>query len=450
MIETPSGMRDRHNTGVPETRFARVGERPVAYRIYGDGPQTLVVAWGFFSHVETFERIPGYTHFVERLAAHRRVVTFDVTGTGASDRTVVPTFDGRLDDLCKVVDAVGTDRVALLGTSGGGALAVKFAAAFPERTEALVLYGAYPRFMASDDIFYMATAELAGMLRAYAPHWGRGGTADALAPSLAVSGDGRRLWRSVESDSVDASQALELFDNEATIDVVDLLGSVEAPTLVLHRVNEQFVPPWAARDLAARIRGARLVYIDGLDHVPWLGNADLVADEIDAFLLDDGGPAETNARLSAVLLTDIAGSTEKLIQLGDAGWSELLERHDEIVAEATLEDGASRVKSTGDGVLAVFDHPAPALRCATRLRDGVQGLGLDMKAGVTVGEVIFRPADVSGLCVHLAERLTRLARPGQILLSRGAAVLLGESHFDFIGLRTLKGVPGDRSVFQLV
>jgi pimeloyl-ACP methyl ester carboxylesterase len=429
-----------------ETRYARADTRPVAYQIAGDGPRTLVCSWGLFSSVDEFPSIPGYAEFIARLSEFARVVTFDMSGTGASDRSSIPTFDERLDDLVSVVDDVGADRVTLFGAAGSGALAVRFATTFPERTDGIVLYGSFPRFMANDELPFMASPDLLDVVRAVAKEWGSGFTSGVLAPSIAVTEEGRNLWRYIERSSVEPDRAVEIVDVDATIDVVDLLDAVNVPTLVMHRVNEQFVPPQAATYLASKIPHAQLVLLDGLDHLPWLGNSDRVADAIRRFMAGEHQPTES---LNAVLITDIVSSTELLIGLGEARWNELLERHDEIVGAEVADVRGKLVKLTGDGMLGVFDHPADALRCATRLRDGLRDIGLEIRVGATVGDVVFRRNDVTGLSVHIAERITKLAQPGQILVSRGVTVLLSESHFNWIGLRSFRGVPVDRSVYEL-
>jgi class 3 adenylate cyclase len=303
--------------------------------------------------------------------------------------------------------------------------------------------------MASRDLPFMVTPELLGLIMQFARAWGEGNSAIFLAPSLAVSAEGRQLWRDIERSCGDSVHAPEVIERETEVDVVELLPSVDVPTLVLHRVNEQFVPPQAARYLANAIRGARLVHLDGMDHFPWMGDSQAVVREIKVFITGELRPDEPSAAMTAVLITDIVGSTELVIGMGDRRWNETLQRHDEIAAGEVDAAGGKLVKSTGDGVLAVFDHPAQAVSCAVALRDAVQPLGLDIRCGVTVGEVTFRPTDVTGVSVHIAERLANLCRPGQILVSRGVRVLLAESEFNFVGLRPLKGVPGGRSVFEL-
>jgi class 3 adenylate cyclase len=221
---------------------------------------------------------------------------------------------------------------------------------------------------------------------------------------------------------------------------------VQAETLVLHRLNEQFVPPQAARYIAEKIPGAQLAYLDGLDHYPWLGPRDDVLDAIGTFLT---GRDPAPSTVKAVLLTDIVRSTQQLLEHGEDRWNDVLTSHDAIVEENMAASGGTLIKLTGDGVVAVFDHPADALRCAVQLRDAIAELGLKIRTGVTVGDIVFRPTDVTGIAVHIAERLAKMAEPGQILVSRGVTVLLAESSFGWLGARSLRGVPGDRSVFEL-
>jgi pimeloyl-ACP methyl ester carboxylesterase len=426
-----------------ETRYAGGS---VAYQVLGDGPVTLVMNWGWFSNIEAFHEIPGYTSFLETLAGSARVVTFDVRGMGASDRSFIPSFDQRVDDLGAVVNAVGAHNVVLFGASSGGALAIAYAATHAERVRGLVLYGAYPTLAATDHFNFMASPELLEVIRHGLARWGNGATVSPLATSLAASPGGRDLWRRVESACIEPGVAQAWLDVDVTIDVVDLLGQVRAPTLVLHRLNEQFVPPQAARGLANGIPGADLVYLDGLDHYPWLANTRSTTDAIRSFITDE--PVEA-PRIKSVMLTDIAHSTQQLISVGEDRWSETLARHDEVALATVEAAGGTLVKTTGDGLIALFDGPADSLLCAVHLRDALRELDLEIRTGITVGEVVHRGSDIAGVCVNIAERLAKLAQPNQILVSRGVTVLVAESKFGWLGTRTFKGVPGDRSVFEL-
>jgi hypothetical protein len=294
----------------------------------------------------------------------------------------------------------------------------------------------------------MVTPDLLAVIRGVHRSWGLGNSAMFLAPSLAVSRDGQELWSSIEQASVERRDMREIVEHEMSIDVLDRLADVDAPTLVLHRVNEQYVPPQSSRHLVTSIRGAQLVYLDGMDHLPWLGDRDAVVGEVGQFIRGDF-TTEQPGSMTGVLITDIVGSTELVIGMGDKRWNEVLDRHDEIAAAEVLDGGGRLIKSTGDGILAVFDDPSNAVRCATRLRDALTHVGLQIRAGIAVGEVLTRHADVSGVSVHFAERLAKLAGPGQIFVSRGVAIMLAESEFQFVGFRPLKGIPGGRSVFEL-
>ncbi len=294
---------NRKNVDVAGTKFTRTG---IAYELTGDGGPTLVLNWGWFSNIEAFHEIPGYTDFIERLAEFVRVVTFDVRGMGASTGPV-GTFEDRVDDFRSVVDGVSHDPVIVGGASSGGALAVAFAASAPSRTEGAILYGTYSRLTSSDDQVFMASSDMIDRIRRSLGRWGNGATVGPLASSIAVASDGRELWKRIELACIDAESAVASFDVDATIDVTDRLPFVRAPALVIHRVNEQFVPPQAARFLARRIPRADLVYIDGLDHYPWLGNSQTIVTAIRDFVA--GAPARPSD-MKGILLTDIARSTQ--------------------------------------------------------------------------------------------------------------------------------------------
>jgi class 3 adenylate cyclase len=292
----------------------------------------------------------------------------------------------------------------------------------------------------------MASPELLKIIRRGLSRWGNGASVSPLATSLAASPGGRDLWSRIESACTDAPRAQAWLDVDATIDVLDLLGHVRAPTLVLHRLNEQFVPPQAARAIANGIPGAEVLYLDGLDHYPWLANWRSVTDAILSFVADEPVKAPV---MRSVMLTDIAHSTRQLISVGEDRWSETLARHDDAAQTIIDASGGTLVKTTGDGLLALFDGPADSLRCAVTLRDALAEIGLEIRTGITVGEVVHRGSDIAGVCVNIAERLAKLAEPNQILVSRGVTVLVAESKFGWLGTRTFKGVPADRSVFEL-
>ena len=416
----------------------------VAYEVVGSGPPTIVVNWGWFSNIEAFHEVPGYSAFIERLATIGRVVTFDVRGMGAS-RGSLGTFDERLDDLAAVVEEVAGEPVVAFGASSGGALAIAFAAKHPELVEKLVLYAAYPRLTQAEQL-PMANPELMVAIRKGLGRWGDGSSVGPLAPSVGVRADGRDLWSRVERACIDPEDALASFDVDATIDVVPALGDVRAPTLVIHRVNEQFVPPQVARYLANRISGAELALLDGLDHYPWLSKPEVVLGVLSSFI---AGRAIDPPPLQSVLLTDIAGSTEQLLSLGDARWNEKMDEHDRVTREIVDASDGRLVKLTGDGALALFDRPSDSLRCAVVLRERLREADLQIRCGVTVGDVSRRGDDIGGLSVHIAERIAKLAQPGQIFVSRGVTVVLSESRFAWMGTRRFRGVPADRSVFEL-
>lgn len=432
----------------PETRYAKGPEGNLAYQVVGDGPTDLVIVPGWFSHVDMLWGDPGWVSFVGELASFARVILYDKLGTGLSDPVNgVPTLESRADDLRAVLDAAGSDRAALFGFSEGGAISVLFAATYPERVRALVLYGAYAAGSMDDDgspgrAKYIETMTA---VRASIDHWGEGRTIDWAAPSLSHSALYRRAVGALERAGVSPRMALLSWQAVLTqVDVRDILGSVRVPTLVLHRRDEA-TPVEYGRELAAKIPEARLVELAGVDHWPGVGDTKSITGEVEEFLTGQRHEHAVDRVLATVLFTDIVDSTRRATELGDQRWRELLERHDEITrAEITRFQGRV-IKHTGDGFLATFDGPTRALRCATTLAERMPELGIDVRSGLHTGECEPRGDDIGGIAVHIGARIAALANAGEVLVSSTVKDLVNGSGIAFQdrGTHVLKGIRGD-------
>jgi class 3 adenylate cyclase len=436
----------------PETRYAKAAGGNVAYQVVGDGPLDLVVAPGWVSHVDLLWRDPGWERFIGGFASFARVILFDHRGTGLSDPVDrVPTLENRMDDLRAAMDAAGSERAALFGLSEGGPLSVLFAASYPERTIALVLYGTFATGSVEDD----GSPGRAGWIKAMAAvrdsidHWGEGRNIDWAAPSLSRSALQRRAVGALERASM--SPAMALLSLEAAIaqcDVRSILENVSVPTLVLHRRKEA-IPVEYGRYLAGHIPGARLVELDGVDHAPQVGDVESITGEVEEFLTGMRHTHEPDRVLATVLFTDIVGSTQRAAELGDRAWRELLERHDEIARAAIGRFRGREVKHTGDGFLATFDGPARAVRCAFAIGEEVRALGIEIRSGVHTGECELRGDDLGGIAVHVGARIEALAGPSEVLVSSTVKDLVVGSGIAFgdRGMHSLKGVPGEWRLF---
>jgi class 3 adenylate cyclase/pimeloyl-ACP methyl ester carboxylesterase len=440
----------------PTTRYATSGDdAAIAYQVVGHGPRDLLVIPGWVSHLELQWEHPTMRRFIERLSGFARVILMDKRGTGLSDRVAVadlPTLEQRVGDVRAVLDAADSERAALLGISEGGPQAIAFAAAHPKRVEALALYGTFARWTRSEDYPWAPTAEHHARSREQIRnHWGEGRDVDYFAPSLAGDPDVESFWGRFQRQSVSPAAAVALTRMATELDVRDLLPSVRAPTVVIHRSDDRVTRLPGGRYLAEHIDGARMVELPGADHWWFAGDIDTVIDEIGHFLTGELPHREPERVLSTVLFTDIVGSTERAAELGDSRWREMLEQHESVTRREVARARGRTVKTLGDGALATFDGPARAVRCACALRDAVRGLGLELRAGVHTGEVEQIGDDVGGLAVHLGARVGALAGAGEVLASQTVRDLVVGSgiEWDDRGAHALKGVPGEWRVYAV-
>ena len=439
----------------PETRYARAGDVHIAYQVVGDGPIDLVLVPWFVTHLEHHWEEPRLARFFERLASFSRLILFDKRGTGLSDRIATgdraPTLEERMDDVRAVMDAAGSERAALLGVSEGGPLSILFAATYPERVQALALFGTFARLVASPDYPHGIDPDnLRDLYDGFEEAWGEGVALAFMAP-MEEGEHVRRWWARLERLSMTPGGAVATMQLNEEIDVRDVLGQVQAPTLVLHRDND-VIGPENGRYIADRIAGARFVLLEGQAHFPAAGDADGVADEIEDFLTGTRhGPADIDRMLATVLFTDIVRSTERAAQLGDRVWRDLLAEHDRLVRAQIERHQGREVKSLGDGFLATFDGPGRGIRCARAAIDAARELGLELRAGLHTGECELTDGDVAGIAVHIGARVGASAGPGEVLVSSTVKDLVAGSGFEFAdrGAHTLKGVPGEWRLFAV-
>jgi class 3 adenylate cyclase len=435
----------------PRVRYARSGDVNIAYQVVGDGPFDLVLVPGFISHLDLDWDEPRSAHFLNRLASFSRLIRFDKRGTGLSDRPGgLPDLETRMDDVRAVLEAVGSERAVLFGYSEGGPLSVLFAGTFPERTLGLVLYGTYAKRRDPDDDYPWApTWE---RRQAYANETERTWDSDADMSTMAPNADHAmaRWWVRRARAAASPGAARDLILMNSQVDIRPLLSSIRVPTLVVHRRDDRDSTVEEGRYIAAHIPGASFVELPGEDHLPWV-NPDQILDVVEEFLTGVPRAPQPDRVLATVLFTDIVGSTKRAGELGDRQWRVVLDGHDRIARQLVDRFQGRLVKSTGDGVLAMFDGPGRALRCASAFRDDVRSVGVEIRSGLHCGEVELREDDVGGIAVHIGARIAALAGPGQVLVSSTVKDLVTGSGMSFedLGEHQLNGVAEPWKVFAL-
>jgi class 3 adenylate cyclase len=439
----------------PETKYAKSADVNIAYQTVGEGPFDLVFVMGWVSHIEYFWDEPSFAHFLDRLASFSRLILFDKRGTGLSDRVPdhqLPTIEQRMDDVRAVMDAAGSERAALFGVSEGGPMCAVFAATYPERTSALVMYGTYAKRVWDPDYPWAPTPE--ERRRWYdLIEQGWGGVADVatLAPSVAEDERFLQWWATYLRRSASPGAALALAHMNTQIDIRAVLPVIGVPTLVIHRTGDMDIDVDGARWLAGQIPGARFVELPGSDHLPFVGDQDAILDEVEEFLTGSRGAAERDRVLATVMFTDIVASTERAHEVGDRAWRELLERHHALVRRELERFRGREIDTAGDGFLAAFDGPARAVRCACAIRDAVRGVGLELRAGLHTGECEVLGDKLAGVAVHIGARVAAKAAAGEVLVSSTVRDLVAGSGLEFEdrGTQELKGIPGEWRLFAV-
>ena len=453
---------------VPEVRYARTGGVNIAYQVVGDGPVDLLYIPGWISHLDLYWEEPTIARFLRRLAAGCRLILFDRRGTGLSERVPddeLPTLEGRMDEARAVLDGAGSERTAVFAQGYGTPLGIMFAATYPDRTSALVLYSPLAKAgLRTDDYPWGATPEQQAALRSRTlERWGSEEFAREWLRRLAPSerDDARQVaWHARLMRAAATPSASERFSEmNALMDVRAILPLLRVPTLALVR-EETIVPKGPvdvpgieeARYVAGRIPDAKLVVLPGRDYLPWVGDQEALVSEVSAFVTGSPAPVEPDRVLLTVLFTDIVDSTGWLARTGDQRWRALLNEHDIIVRDALQRFRGREVDRAGDGVFATFDGPARAIRCAAEIAREMRRLGPEIRAGVHTGECELDGDRVSGIAVHVGARIADLAGPGEVLVSGTVMDLVAGSELRFRERdpATLKGIPGERRLYALM
>jgi class 3 adenylate cyclase len=426
----------------------------LAYQVLGTGEQDLVFLLGWPSHLGLMWENPAFADFLHGLASFSRLILLDHLGRGLSDRGPNGRpFEDRMDDVRAVLRAVGSEATAFFGCHLGGRLALLFAATHPQHTTAVVTFAAHPATLRDADFPWGSTPEQREELLSLA----RAGMFDVdeilaeIAPSDVGDASMRRWWGAFLNSAVTPPEAVDEITSHGPVDIRGLLGSVHAPTLVLHRTHDRFAAVEAGRYLAAHLPRARLVELPGEDNLPFAGDQESVLTATEEFLTGTARVGEPDRAVLTVMFTDIVGSTELASRLGDRRWRRLLEEHNEVVRSTLPRFGGREIDTAGDGFLITFDGPARAIRAAAAVRAGLADDDIRIRVGLHTGECELVDGKVRGIAVHVAARVMAHAEGGQILCSRTVKDLVAGSGFVFTdrGTHRLKGVPDDWQLYAV-
>ena len=429
----------------PRTLYAKSGDVHLAYQAIGEGKRDIVLVLDWASHLEAVWEQPFVQEFITSLNRYARVLWFDMRGVGLSDRVVEDAVapEDWMDDVRAVMDSAGSKEATLVAHGHGAQMALMSAATHPDRVASLVLINGFARFSRANDYpGGIPPAAADTLLEGIVQTWGTGLTAAYLGPSVASDPGVQEWYGRVERFAATPGTALAKMRAILSLDVRRVLPLVRAPTLVVQNRDDAFVRAAHGRYLAEHLPNARLLERDSADHWP-LPDPDLLG-AIEEFVTGSRRQElETERFLTTVLFVDVAGSTERVSAIGDHRWRELLDSFDETVKRTLLTHRGELVNRAGDGVLATFDGPARAIRCAGDIRDTVRRAGLEVRCGLHTGEVTRRNEDVAGIAVHIGARVSAAALPGEVLVTRTVRDLVAGSGiaFDDRGEYSLKGVP---------
>jgi pimeloyl-ACP methyl ester carboxylesterase len=439
----------------PVVKYTKTGDFNIAYQEVGDGPVDLLLLPGWVTHLELQWDVAPIARFLERLAGFSRLIQFDKRGTGLSDRvspSELPTLEQRMDEVRAVMDAAGSERAVLFGTIGGGAMSGLFAATFPERALGLILYGTFGRLEPDTGLLARLAPTQEAAIERVEREWGTEGVCVSFwAPSIVRDEETKSAYLRLARSSVSPGSARVLMQMGYALDWEELLPAIHVPTLVLHRKDDLVVPVHQARRLAELIPGAKLVELEGSDHLMWAGDQESMLREIEAFVASIGPRPRDDRMLTTILFTDIVGSTETAARLGDSAWRGLLDNHHHVVRQQLERYRGHEVETAGDSFLATFDGPARAIECAQAVVEGAATIGIKLRAGLHTGETEITKDGLRGIAVHIAARTMALADPGEILVTSTSKDLVAGSGISFRdrGAFEMKGVPGEQQLFAV-
>jgi class 3 adenylate cyclase/esterase/lipase len=439
----------------PVTGYARLGDQRIYYQTIGEGPPDLIINTGAWGSIDIEWEDPEIRLFFQKTALFGRTIRFDRRGSGASDPIPLgslPPWESFMDELECVMDHVGSKRATVLGIADGGPASMLLAANRPDLVDSLVPYCTYARLVSDDAYPYGVPQEgVDTFVRDAGNAWGTPESAAMWLPSKAD--DPSFLdWQAKVQRAVSSPSAWEAYTRQSMEhDVRSILPAIRVPTLVMHVKNNPLMPIDFGRYIADHIEGARMIELEGADVAPYWEQPDEILAILGEFVTGTKPEPVMNRRLATVMFTDIVDSTRKAEKMGDGPWRALLDVHDETTRRLVSRNGGKVVKTTGDGVLATFDGPGRAIRCAGALGEELSKVNISLRTGIHAGEIEMRGADVGGLAVHLASRVMSAASPGEILVSRTVRELVVGSGIAFAdrGPHRLKGIEGDWQLYSV-
>lgn len=430
----------------PETRYARSGDLHIAYQTIGDGPIDLLWVPTWIWQLEHVWEQPWIARLFRRLATFSRLITFDRRGTGMSDKLAgAPTLEEQMDDVVAVMDVVGSERAAVVAMLEAGSMACLFAATHPERTRALILYEATPRMTKAPGYDWpLSREEREASVERLRADWGTGTWILGLSREMDQDESVREWAGKLERLAASPGTAIALFRMHSEIDVRPVLPSIQAPTLVLHRPADPRIDIRHSRYIAEHVPGGKLIELPGTDMLPFGPGQDELVDDLEEFLTGARHAPDPERILATVMFSDIVDSTRRAAEMGDRSWRGVLESMDRSFERELHRHRGRAVKKMGDGMLATFDGPARAIRCAAAIRDAARkNFGLEVRSGLHTGEIELMGEDVGGIAVHIGARVEACAAPGEVLVSGTVKDLVVGSGISFEdrGEHELKGVP---------
>jgi pimeloyl-ACP methyl ester carboxylesterase len=426
----------------------------IAYRTYGDGPHDIIFVPMWASNIDHLDEYPPMAKAFESISSFARLIVYDRRGSGLSDRLCgVATLEEGMDDLAAVLDDAGAEHPSVMGLNEAGSLCCLFAATHPDKVKSLILYGTYATTTWQEDYPWGQNQdEREIQIQAIQEFWGVEGAGAVLLNPSALDDRVFSRWATRWQRNAVSRDALPaVFEMLAKTDVRHVLPSIRVPTLVLHRKDDFAVPVDNGRYLAEKIPNARLVELEGMDHIPFIGDWQSIEEEIEEFVTGVRRPREKTRVLATILFTDIVGSTRKASELGDRAWRGLLDDIDTTVKRQIDRWQGRLVKQTGDGHFATFDGPARAIRASCNIREAVKDLGVDIRAGLHTGEVEVLGEDLGGIAVHIGARVSALAEPGEVLVSGAIPPLVAGSGLKFSerGVHELRGIDGQWTLYSV-
>ena len=434
-----------------ETRYALNGDLRVAYRASRGGPRDIVFVSNWYMCCEVLPELLSAQGWVEAMTSLGRLIFFDQPGTGVSDPVTpdaLPTLEQWADSITAVLDDLGSREAVLLTIDGAFASGALFAATYPSRTTALVVMDGW----ADPPINYDSSRDPEQISRPMIAAWGTGDFQRAMNPDMPWNEEIRGGWARMERLAASPATVALMMPLVAKLDVRALLPNIRVPTVVLHHSDIPFIPAAVGRSIADHISGAKYVELPGRNIYHFVEPGWRASfQEIAEFLTGHQPDVADDRVLATVLFTDIVDSTRKAAEMGDRDWRALLDAHDAVVRVQLARFRGREVSTSGDGFLAMFDGPQRAIRCAMAIRDAVQALGIEVRAGLHTGECEVRGDDIGGIGVHIGARVSALARPNDVLVSSTLRDLVIGSGLEFEdrGAHDLKGVPGEWRLFAV-